>query len=1150
MSDKESEKSRPDKSLLTQDQLDGLIANAGEIASDQGAAKDPPPAKSALESADDGDSSELLSQDQLDALLAEAQAPEENPKSDLLSQEQLDALIASGADQEATEAEPAAESESVSQDQLDAPVDEVQAPAQKPESDVLSQDQLDAHITGGDEDKTPNTEESSEPNTLSQEQLDALIAGAENEDGAEPEAEPEKSSDSSQLTQDQLDALIADADTPEDDGNDRPPEVAENTASEGGLIDQEELDALIEQASTESDNPAASMDAPLIDQAELDTLIEDAGVADPDDAKTEPQGVDDAVAEEPVTGLEDETLVPAEAEPVTDMDAAIEPVEKEPEPPEAEEHAEELQTPEPSEESVASASESPSEETAEEVVSENLAAAAPSAEDGAAPISSDLINALVEEAGTPEAGAEDQDAADAEHDSGTEAPGVAPGVEPELQEVAAAPAAAKAGPMVSLSRNPIKAVAAVAAGVICCFTSFSVLYLNQHVEPQQVTVPQNDAVDLENAMRLAQDEMVLGNHHDAMRVLSAPIDRAEEGALKLDAQFLWTEAAYHALPRHFTPDHARSALASIHDLENRADDHPRMPEALYWKAKIHEGLDDPYAARQTYTRILSEMRRAPNIETVMLEAGQLALRLNRVEDAEDLAQRLLDQYPGSVLTGQAKLLLADAYLAQGQDELASAILNRLVATQAHTALGAHAAARLGEAALARGQYAEAIGHLENRLQSATAITEGNDRVYLLLGRSYRANGQADEAEQTLRDLIDFFPDTPSIPAAYVELSQLLNAAGRHEDALRIADQATRNYPDDAEVLRQQAGLLHDEGRLVAASNALVQAEQAIGDHPATLLEAANYSLQAGDVGPAEELYRRILTDHPGTPQAVQATIGLAQGQFDRGRVSESFETLENLLIAAKDQPHRATVLHKLGVQYETLGLKERAAHLYEDLAAETADPEYLAAASAGLLDAGEWEKGLKVAKRVDPARVPDALSYRFLQEQGKTLMRISPQIAASKLAQANSLFPEQRTPEGDSRLVEAYLASNQSPRASALIQDMAARAETDRLLAAPLQVAATKLGDYAYKRGDYRTAEDAYANASAGDDANSDDTHWAAYQHANVLAQLGRHDESLERYEQIAQSKSQWAEDAKQRARYVRVERALAGGEPLPEAME
>ncbi len=1129
------ESDSPDRSApMTQAELDAMVAHQETVARD-GDDFDSLVAKAQTSLLGEAPASEIaaslpeeppLTQADLDTLRTEPPPSTDMNNDDSPGQETPGAAIVAETGESRTESPPTAEDDgaALTQEDLDALIaaesakPEAAGEAQPAEDDkaALTQEDLDALIAA--EAVKPEAAGEAQPaeddkTVLSQEDLDALIAAEAAKPEAAGEAQPAED-DKTVLSQEDLDALIA-SEGPDSENStpeSPPPPPPENegpsadmdTRADDVALDQADIDALLTQSNDES----------VLDGKEPDAAVTPAAEAD-DDTALNQSGIDElisglgTVADEPPAAPDETPDAEEDDEISQDMVDSI----------------------------IASAVGTPT----EEVGAENLAAAATTPEGDTPPLLSQAdLDAVMEEA------KDVQGRRDAQRREAIEA-ALAEASAP--RSTAASPPPAPPGALGSFVReHALRLVACLAAALVAGFGTFTGLWLNMERIPDISRIHVATADALELAMERAKAHMSAGEYGAAAEALKEPIARAAPGPLRDDARYLWLEARCRGLRYRENSERIPELLGDIDRVVASARNHPRAPEALYWKAKLYEQDGLPRAAGDVYDDIISYYPNMARLDDVLMDASRLAMQLGEPLQAAQYARTLIKNFPGSRHYSQARLAYGDANEMAGSYEDARTLYLRVARAERDNKVGAEAFLRLGRLAYAQRSYADAAMQLETRLGTATT-SEGNDKVYLLLAQCYRKLGRFEDARHALNDLLSFYPKSPEAPMALVELSQVQDDMGDGEAALATANRAAVTYPDDPRVLRNKGELLGRYGHPFSAAMALIDADAAGAADPEVLLMAARFFRVADMPGDARKAYEKLADDFGDTGQALTGNIELAQLLYQEGRVGGAVDRLENLAQATLGSPKRLNTLLALVDMYRDLGLNERVVELSREIVDKADQPEDLALAATALLSAGDVDKGMEALKRVDLARVKDQTAYRLLNEAGKSLLPLDPRQSLRYLEDACLAYPRSRTMADDQRLLKVYLINNRVADARRMVMEMKGHVDQTPSDAPYLIDAAIALGDHQYNQGAFRSAADTYkiaidAASLAGNSAETPETdpRWAVFQRANALLELSDFQGSISLYGRIANSDTPWATEAEAKAEYARLQQKIRGG--------
>ncbi|HUW62448.1 MAG TPA: tetratricopeptide repeat protein [Candidatus Bathyarchaeia archaeon] len=717
----------------------------------------------------------------------------------------------------------------------------------------------------------------------------------------------------------------------------------------------------------------------------------------------------------------------------------------------------------------------------------------------------------------------------------------------------------------------LKLVTTLAVGTVSALAVFTFLYTHQERLPDLSSLNRLEMGRLgavvEEAERLAEE----GAYDAAVEKLQQGVTAAGRGAdmgEMADAQYLLARVSYTRLGKEPSKDGVRAARDNVNAF---LDIHPRdarVVDCLRWKAALLKLEDAPVSAAALYADLIERATGHPELAAILMEAAQTATDAGRASDGIGYLERLLLEYPGSAPAQDAKLLLGDAYARAGRLDDAAAVLGSLAQAQRNTRKGSEAAARLAQIEMDRGRPDEAIRLLEQHAASATTI-EGNDRVYLALGKAYRAAGKTAEARTTLNDVLNFFPESEVTPAVYVELCNVLEDQGQPDQAMMTARKAAKLYSKDPLVLNHLGSMLERRGELAEAAPNRVAAHEAKPD-PAALLAAARDFRGAGAGDKAIEQYRRLMGESPGTPEGLEGSIELCEALYEQGQVAEAVDRLENLALATPAGPRQLPVLIALGKMYGEIGINDRAIEVYKKVAAQSVEPSVLAHAAVSLMSNGAWDDGMALAQRVDPGKLDAKTASGLLLKLGEGLLMKNPRDGAEVLAKAYAQYPDQRTSELETTLLKAWLSLGNVEEADGVVASLESSVEAgNKDHAGRLVQAAIMCGDAAFDRGDYaraaglyekvtQLAEPAAAPGTAAPQTAAPEkaapetaapemtpeTAWAKYQQANSLMWLANFSESARLFDEVAASTAPFAGDAKMKAAAARVQQRLGWQAP------
>jgi tetratricopeptide (TPR) repeat protein len=319
---------------------------------------------------------------------------------------------------------------------------------------------------------------------------------------------------------------------------------------------------------------------------------------------------------------------------------------------------------------------------------------------------------------------------------------------------------------------------------------------------------------------------------------------------------------YDIARRLGTFDEEERALEVLKDLEKRYPESPQLREAILYRAKLHERLEDPEGAYA----ILSEY--ASGVETVdqrsfdvhMERARLLAGPLGSVEEALDVYDELLGNHLLRPRHEAIRLQRAEVQLNLARYEGALADFRELAGGSRSASVRERAEYLIGEIFFYDGELDSAAAVWARQVETFPKGELANDalkRIYLFnenygedgtplkrLGQVYRltAEGRLDVATARLDSLLAEYAEDPIEDDMLIEAGELWLQLGDPGKALPYYSDVARKYPESrlAPVAMMKKGELL-ESSLANPTEALTVYEELIVRYP--------LSIEASEVRP-------------------------------------------------------------------------------------------------------------------------------------------------------------------------------------------------------------------------------------------------------------------------------------------------------------
>lgn len=421
-------------------------------------------------------------------------------------------------------------------------------------------------------------------------------------------------------------------------------------------------------------------------------------------------------------------------------------------------------------------------------------------------------------------------------------------------------------------------------------------------------------------------------------------------------------------------DH-EAAMAAVRELETALPDSP-VPAQIAGGVHLQRG--DAAAARRSFEAALA---RDPGFSAARLQLAALDRAEGRPAEAERAYRRVLESEADNLA---ALLALADLRLAAGRAEEAVALIERARVThpkasaprlrlidlhlrrgEAQKAVAeAHALAReapeeaaaaeaLGRAQWAAGERASALASFRR----AAVLAPESAAMQLRLAKALRVAGQLDAAAAAAASATRL---DDALIAAWAERVEIAVAAGRRDDALRLAEEWRERHPEMAAGDLLVGDVLMHLGRAGEAAEAYAAA---LAKQPSTgaAVRHAQASFIAGRREEALASLEQRLTEHPDETPARRALAGL---YLQAGAEDQALGQYERLLATGGEDP---VVLNNLAWLYGRRG--DQRAIPYAERAHAIAPQAPTIADTLGILlvRAGQVERGLRLLREAQAA---------------------------------------------------------------------------------------------------------------------------------------------------------------------------------------
>ena len=562
------------------------------------------------------------------------------------------------------------------------------------------------------------------------------------------------------------------------------------------------------------------------------------------------------------------------------------------------------------------------------------------------------------------------------------------------------------------------------------------------------------------------------------------------------------------------------ARKAFDEFLTRSPKHPNVASAQFRVGETSYLMGDMPRAGQALKLFLDQApAEHPQRDSALVYAGDVALRLEKPDDAIIYYKKAIESFPAGRLTTRAVFGLGRSFAQKGQHKEALEQFQKLQKTG-------------GQEWNERAWYQIVLEQLELKQpdEAARAVAElkaANPRGPLLADATWRfaealiQAGKSDQARKALEELARAEPPTALSVQAASRLAGLLLDSKKGSEVLALLGPILtkiEGQPQAATLMYQSAEALLLTGDKAKAAERFTQlADKYTQDTWAddARLRAADLATEARQFGLARKQLDQLFKDHPKSALADDARLLQARVESTDGNHQKAADLLEPLVKSAARADLKASAAYQLALAYQALGQADKA----QALLATISGPAMPAGSAEALLLLGQSsfeskkypnaaEALSKYLKTGNTRLVDHALSWLAISqwesgqraEAGETVKRLQKEFPKSP-----TLVPLLI------RLGESALETKQADTAAGWLEAVVQLA-ADK----PTQARAyTDLG-YTYTELK-RPADAAKAFASAAERAEGDMAtgREAALAAAKIMASSGKFDDALAQLDKL-----------------------------------
>lgn len=325
------------------------------------------------------------------------------------------------------------------------------------------------------------------------------------------------------------------------------------------------------------------------------------------------------------------------------------------------------------------------------------------------------------------------------------------------------------------------------------------------------------------------------------------------------------------------------AAKSFEDFIRFDPGHPFGDSAYFGEIKSLVALGREGEAYRSFEWMKGAYPKSQLLDDALIQIAWNRFVKREYGDAEALANRLLEEYPGSDFAPVASFALGEIYYRKGEYGKAVVFYGSAEATKRYLSVALDAGLRKGEAYFALKDYAAAADQFR-ALLGRVSDSEKHDEVSFWLGESLYYLASSDPGYYTIA------------ARAYAAVS---DKSDRYDDALYGL--AWLNYRQ--EKWEEAAGYF---GKIV---------EELRGSElrPDAIYRLAESSARMMDYKKAEETYRRLIEEYPQDVLVDAAKLSLGSLKMKEGDLRGAVEIYSELLVSDPDGERAPDAQYNLGL---------------------------------------------------------------------------------------------------------------------------------------------------------------------------------------------------------------------------------------------
>jgi TolA-binding protein len=433
--------------------------------------------------------------------------------------------------------------------------------------------------------------------------------------------------------------------------------------------------------------------------------------------------------------------------------------------------------------------------------------------------------------------------------------------------------------------------------------------------PADTPAPAGVAVEIKSLSGLGWSQFKAGRFAEAEQTFAQLLAQNPPAALEAEAALVRGQSLEKI-------DRLDAALAMYDQVIDKHPKSEQHAQALLAAARLRDRLQQDAPAAALYEKLATLYPNFPQIDSVLYEWAWVLRELNRLDEADQLFDRLRTTHAQSRFAVDAAYRLAQRAFLAGDLPRAKLLVAEVLAGKGDASVQHYARLLQGQIAVSEGNWEAVQGTFETVARQA----EGNEArmaEYWIAEALYRRD-QLDAAEARFAALAEQTHEQREPWLAMIPLrrAQVLSRQGKWAEARRMAEPIAENYPG----FEQQYEVDYLLGRCLHA---------------------------AADMAGARAAFARVVRSPAGakTETAAMAQWWTGETYYHQKKYDEAFKEYMRVVILYAFPRWQAAALLQAGKCQEALGDRQEAVRLYTQVITEHPDSQFAPQAREALRSA-------------------------------------------------------------------------------------------------------------------------------------------------------------------------------------------------------